>query len=194
MDFSKQIAELKRSLQEADLSDEERSANEAALSAIEVGLAAAAKAAEVATETEETEEKVEERSASDETMTAILAAVESISEIGRTLTEGQAEITKEIDGLKAANEAREVSEEVEKEEEATLKASESRSADVDKLTAAVDGLRKVVETSVPVRRGSGPTEVEETSETKVDVLERELEGIENPEMRLRKMFEVAARG
>ena len=164
----------------ADLEDEVKERGEKNLQDIEVVFEEATKREpepEVVVEPAEVREVVD-----------LTPVVQELTEAVKGLAEGQREI---VESLKTApieevvpepEESREV--EVEEEVSPEPDLNEKRYA---KLEDMVSDLTTLVRDTVPVRRGVGPDDGEQTPD-ELDRVKAKLEEIEDPEMRLRGLF------
>lgn len=179
--MEKQIEELRSALKDADMDDEQREAATATLNDLETSLqeAKAARESEIAAAaaSEESEEETEESRSVD---SGVAEAMQAVVEVSRVLAEGQTELLDELKAMRSeASEARAAEEEWEEEVEKEL---ESRSTD-DDTVAAIAELKKLVEETIPLRRGAGPSKEEDRSES--DRVEAALAKIVDPGDRLR---------
>lgn len=186
--MEKQIEELRSALKDADMDDEQREAAEATLSALETSLQEdkTAREAELAAKVvDQGNEDKTESSRSVEVDREVVEALQAIAEVSRVLTEGQTELLDELKAMRTeASEARKKVEEESTEEGDESKEEVSRTS--TEMMTAIAGLRKLVEESIPRRRGKGPSVEEDRSES--ERLAEAVSKIKDPAERLRAVM------
>lgn len=183
--MEKQIFELRQALKDADMDDEQREAAEATLTALETSIneereareVEAALAAEVTEEQETDSRKVG---------SAVEDAIVALTEVSRSLAEGQTVVLEEITAMRVeATKARELELEWEEEAQAEGQEEESRSTSNEEMLASIEKLTRTVEETIPQRRGAGANAETVNPLDESARLEEAVSNIKDPIERLR---------
>jgi hypothetical protein len=180
MDKLKELIDSMREILDlADLEEEVKERGEATLQEVEVLFDEETKR-EVEPEKEDEPEEVRE-------VVDLTPVVTQLTEAVKELAEGQREIVEslKVEETEEVVEEPEESREVEDEEDVAPE-PDPHEQRFTKLEDMLSDLTKTVKDAVPVRRGKGPEEKKEETPSAEELIEREIEAEEDPEMRLRK--------